>query len=262
MNPKITTAIVILLTQACALLAGTQRETIEKTFQMGPGGEIIVKNTNGPIVVESWSRNEVRVEVEKTAKASSHEQAKDALERLRVEFEHQANYLEIETIYPKVHSGFLGSLFGNDVELAVSYRLLVPKQARLSVSTVNGKVTIEEVDGMIRSKTTNGRIAIARSSGEVDAKATNGSIKVELLDVHQDQDMFFKTTNGSIDVTFPSDFHANIDARTTNGSVKIDFPIEIHGELSKKRVRGTINGGGGGVRLHTTNGTIHLRQGR
>jgi DUF4097 and DUF4098 domain-containing protein YvlB len=70
--------------------------------------------------------------------------------------------------------------------------------------------------------------------------------------------MTFRTTNGSIKVYFPENLRADVEAKTTNGSVRTDFPIEVRGKVSKRRLKGKINGGGGRIVLHTTNGGIKI----
>ena len=81
---------------------------------------------------------------------------------------------------------------------------------------------------------------------------------MEFLEFEENEDMTFRTTNGSIKVYFPESLRADVEARTTNGSVRTDFPIEVRGEFSKRRLKGKINGGGGRIVLHTTNGGIKI----
>ncbi len=243
---------------ATSLIAGTHREKFQETYSFEKGSELIVDNTNGSVYVESWDRNEVRIEAEKIVKARSRRQAEEIMERVRIEVKQGRNYLEIRTKYPKRRGGFWDSVFGNGVSISVKYRILVPNETNMDISTVNGKVGITDVAGNIRVKTTNGGIEVREGKGSVQAKTTNGGIDVELLEFEEDEDMNFRTTNGSIRVYFPENLRADIDARTTNGSVRTDFPIEVRGKFSKRRLKGKINGGGGRIVLHTTNGGIKI----
>lgn len=240
------------------LWAGTHREKFIETYKLEAGSELILDNTNGSVSIESWDKNEVRIEAEKMVRARNRRDAERIMERVRIEVEQRRNYLEIRTDYPKLKSGFWGSLFGDNVSISVSYRLLVPNELDMDIKTVNGKVDISEVAGKIRVKTTNGGIHVYEAEGSVDAKTTNGSIEVQLLKFSEDEDMSFRTTNGGIKVYFPEDLRADIEARTTNGSVRTDFPIEVRGNVSKRRLKGKINGGGGRIVLHTTNGGIRI----
>lgn len=241
-----------------SLLAGTHREKFQETYSFEKGSELLVDNTNGNVYVESWNRDEVRVEAEKVVKARSRRQAQEIMERVRIEVEQGRDYLEIRTKYPKRRGGFWDSLFGDGASISVKYRILVPNAADMDISTVNGKVGITDVAGNIRVKSTNGGIEVNDAKGTVEAKTTNGGIAVELLEFEEDEDMTFRTTNGSIKVYFPENLRADIEAKTTNGSVRTDFPIEVRGKISKRRLKGKINGGGGRIVLHTTNGGIKI----
>lgn len=241
-----------------SLIAGTHREKFQETYSFEKGSELILDNTNGSVFIESWDRSEVRVEAEKIVKARSRRDAEEIMERVKIEVEQGRNYLEIRTKYPKRRGGFWDSVFGKGVSISVKYRILVPNEANMDIATVNGKVGVTEVTGNIRVKTTNGSIEVYEAKGSVNAKTTNGGINVELLEFEEDEDMTFRTTNGSIKVYFPEKLRADVEAKTTNGSVRTDFPIEIRGEVSKRRLKGKINGGGGKIVLHTTNGGIRI----
>ncbi len=241
-----------------SLNAGTIREKYEETFKFKPGGQLILTNTNGSIIIESWDKEQIRVEAEKTVKASNRRTAEQIMEKIEIEIKHEDNFLEIKTHLPRRRGGFWDSVFGEGVNMSVRYRLYVPRELKLDIGTVNGGVDVSEVSGKIRVRSTNGHVHIYEAGGSVNAKTTNGGIEVELLEFDDDEDMSFKTTNGGIKVYFPANFHAYIDARTTNGSIKTDFPIKVRGEISKRRLRGSINSGGGNIDLHTTNGGIKI----
>ena len=40
--------------------------------------------------------------------------------------------------------------------------------------------------------------------------------------------------------------------------VESEFPLEVQGKFNRKRIRGTINGGGVSIDLHTVNGGISI----
>ncbi|MFQ6112771.1 MAG: DUF4097 domain-containing protein [bacterium] len=241
-----------------SLIGGTIREQFEKTFKFKQGGTLILENTNGSVAVESWSKEEVRVEAEKIVKAKSRRQAEEIMKKVRIDIKQDTDYLEIQTHIPRHRTGFWDSIFGGGTSISVTYYLKVPHELRLDISTVNGGVEMEQVGGEIRVKSTNGRIRLFETQGVVDAKTTNGSIEVDFRDFEENEDMSFKTTNGGIKLYLPENFRAYVNASTTNGSINTDFPIKVHGEISKRRLRGEISGGGGTVDLHTTNGSIRI----
>ncbi|MFQ5636478.1 MAG: DUF4097 domain-containing protein [bacterium] len=249
---------ITMLSLTGVLNGGTLKERFEKSYRLEKGGELILSNTNGSVFIESWQRNEVKVVAEKTVKSGDRRLAEKVMDEIKIDVDHDDNFLEIRTDLPKRRRGFWGSIFGDNLSISVKYKLIVPETLRLDIATVNGGITVTAVSGKLRLKSTNGRIRVRESGGSVHAKTTNGGIEVELKDFDEDEDMSFKTTNGGIVAYFPRDFRAYVNAKTTNGSIKTDFPIEVRGRISKRRLKGSIHGGGGKIELHTTNGSIKI----
>lgn len=258
-----TRALALAALLALAAAGGAAAETVEKTLQkdypLAAGGEVHVENTNGAIVVESWNRPEVRVRATKKVRAASAEAAAEAMERLRVRVETGSALLRISTARRDFDDGFLAWLRGQGVHASVSYHLTVPRGVRLVAETVNGAVTFDGVDGDFRASTTNGGIKVADARGRLDASTTNGSISADMAEVAPDADLEFGTTNGSVTISLPDDVRADLRLRTTNGGISVDLPVEVS-ERSRRRLDGTLNGGGGLLRVQTTNGSIKIRE--
>ena len=49
------------------------------------------------------------------------------------------------------------------------------------------------------------------------------------------------TGDGSVDLTLPDSFQANLDAHTNDGRISLGFPVTVDGIISKSEVRGKIN---------------------
>ena len=254
-NSAVGLAIVLVLTVVSGGTAATIEDTIGQTLAFAPGDRLEVTNTNGDIEVRTWDRNEIQIEARKRVKASSEERARTAFDDLRVKIDQTGSGVTIDTDYPKGPNGWWGN-----VSSSVHYEILIPRQADLDLETVNGKVTVTGVHGEIEVGTTNGGIEVEDSGGSVSARTTNGGIEVELQEVMPDENMTFRSTNGGITLTLPSQIAADISARTTNGSVQTDFPITVQGTFRKNRLDGSLNGGGADIELKTTNGSIRIRE--
>jgi hypothetical protein len=72
-------------------------------------------------------------------------------------------------------------------------------------------------------------------------------------------DWEIQTSDGSVEVALPTDLRANLDASTGDGQISIGLPVMVQGDLSKTNVHGTLNGGGPVLRIHTGDGSIHVR---
>lgn len=262
---------------ACAWTAAeaaTLTEQFQKTYSLKSGGGVELQNVNGAVTIEAWDQNEVRIEAEKKVKVDG-DKAREIMKQLQIEVSETAGGLRIVTRMPKRDGNLREWLSGDNVHVGVEYRIRVPRDARLGIENTNGKVTVtgtrgkadlettnggvvvDQAGGEIEIGTTNGSIEVTRSAGVVQASTTNGSIDVELDTAPDADQLSFSTTNGSITLQVPGNAGMTLDAAATNGRVSSDFEV-TSGRSDRRRLEGDVNGGGGKVRLRTTNGSIRI----
>jgi hypothetical protein len=258
MRTWIVTAAVLLATTAGA---AELSETIDRTFDVRAGANVVLSNVNGRITIGSWDQPRVRVVAIKEVEGDRDE-VKRALADLRVEMQPRDGGLVVATHYPKQESGIVslfGWLTGDHIDAEVRYDVTVPRSMNVDISNTNGAIHLSDVSGKLELDTTNGKIEVTRCAGSLDASTTNGSIHAELVRIAKGQPLRFETTNGRIEVTVPANVGAEVDASTTNGSISTDLPVATT-RTSSNSLRGTINGGGTQIRLRTTNGGIAIRK--
>jgi len=133
-------------------------------------------------------------------------------------------------------------------------------QRDVQASSGNGAVTVDNVGGPVRASTGNGDVSITAVQGPVNASSGNGDIQVSMDRLIGDDDLEFSSGNGTIELTVPADFSAEVEASTGNGRIVTDFPIRIIGRISPTRLRGTIGDGGRHLRMTTGNGAMEIRK--
>ena len=238
------------------------KEEFQKTLPLRKGGIFGLKNVNGSVTVETWSRNEVDIWAEKAVRGR-----RENLDRIKIEIDSGSGYVQVDTIFPKIRN-FRGR---------VNYEIKVPEDVDLETiksvngsvhiygpvgdvkaSSTNGNVNIREASGRLTLTTTNGSVKALDIEGEIHARSTNGSIHLEIDSVTDE--ITASSTNGGISLNIGSrNVDADLEARTTNGSVYVDFPVTIQGSLStKRRIEGRIGDGGPLISLKTTNGSIKI----
>ncbi len=67
-----------------------------------------------------------------------------------------------------------------------------------------------------------------------------------------------RTGDGSVDLSLPGDFQANIDASTGDGHISVGLPVTVEGTFSNSQLHGKMNGGGQSLTVHTGDGSIRL----
>lgn len=252
-------AIALIPVLSAPLAAATKTERVERLFSVPAGTSLSVSNVNGPVVVSSWDRPQIRLIAEKRVRAGSEAAAAEGLEKLKIVIEHRDGALHIHTRHPRRDDGgILHWLAGNDVNASVSYELTVPRHLDIDLETVNGAVNVAGVNGHLRLETVNGRIQVNESAGGIEASTVNGSIEAELRQVSS-REMSFGTVNGGVTIALPSSVRADLDVRTLNGSIESQLPVTTTAS-SRRHLRGQINGGGPSVEVRTTNGDVTIRR--
>ena len=264
-----------LLLATAAGASTTLKESFDRTVPLQAGSEVRLTNVNGAVTFEAWDRNEVQIHAEKQVKAGNAEDARKAMAQVKIDVAQGADGLRIDTKLPRRGDGVFEWLFGKQIN--VTYKVRVPRRAALDVETVNGGVQVTgtrgkahlettnggigvtDVQGNLTLETVNGGIDVRRSAGALRAESTNGHIDAELTDLPADSDLRLTSTNGGIDLRLPRDARLSIDAGTTNGRVHTDFAV-TGGQPGKRSLKGDINGGGGLLYAHTTNGSIDINE--
>jgi Toastrack DUF4097 len=233
-------------------LAGRASDEWTRTYQLAPGGELRIANTNGRIEIDGVDGNTVDVRAERIAKATTDGAAQDLLPRIKIEEEAKPDRIEIRT------GRMSGIMIGASVE--VRYHVRAPRTAKIRVTNTNGVITLTALAGDVEAHTTNGGVRGTDLSGAVDAETTNGGVNVDFATV--DHDVKLSTTNGGVTIGLPESAKANIVATCTNGGISVSgVKMEIS-EQSRRRVEGRMNGGGVSVELRTTNGGVRIRSRR
>jgi DUF4097 and DUF4098 domain-containing protein YvlB len=255
--------LVTLFLTSSSVFSYSLEETFKKRIPVSAGGLLSVDNSNGSVEVVSWDQDEVEIIAHKKVNASGKEDAQRMMEKLEIRVREDGSDIKVETVSPRKYGrsgGFFNWIFdGSTSSYSVSYELRVPRRFDVNLESTNGNVEAREIDGRIRMETTNGKINASGIRGMVRCSTTNGSIVVRLDQVTDNDEMTFKSTNGSIKLYLPESYSGFVDLKTTNGRIDSEFDItEKYDSDKRKRIRGMIGNGDGSVTCKTTNGGIDL----
>jgi hypothetical protein len=132
--------------------------------------------------------------------------------------------------------------------------------AEVRANTVNGGVTVRNASGPVRAATVNGGVDVNTAAGPVTAETVNGNVDARMTSLQGDDDMNFKTVNGSVSIYVPARFDANFRFDSVHGGINSDFPMTLSGRWGPRHASGTIGSGGRDLRVSTVNGSIELRK--
>ena len=294
---------------ASTLLAGCEvnlnteglsaRET--KTFKVAGLTEIDLNTFDGAIEIHSWDKPEVEVEIEKRAMDQS------LIDQIKVEATQQGDKIVLKVTGPS-RTDFGGVTIGVHISPTARLRVVVPRASNIVARSGDGSIRAEAIDGKIVLNTADGSVTATRLSGDIQVRSGDGSIRLDKvsgrLDLETDDGSIgfegkpsllrlktgdgsvraqidgdtvmtdnwdLTTGDGSITLTLPSAFNAELDAETSDGSVRSSHPLldderdeRRGGEGSddrreRRRVMRTKMGDGGKtLRLRTGDGTIRI----
>ncbi|HYL35294.1 MAG TPA: DUF4097 family beta strand repeat-containing protein [Bryobacteraceae bacterium] len=173
------------------------RQDFHSTHPLDPGGRVSVESFNGSIEVAGWEQNSVEVNGTKSASSRS------ALDEIKIDVSAAAGSVHIRAIRPPERFRNMG----------VHFSIRVPRQTLLElVSSSNGRIEVDDLEGNARLQTSNGAIRILRVKGDVEAQTSNGGVEAEGLSGGAN----LHTSNGSIRAETSG---GSFEAVTSNGSI-------------------------------------------
>jgi DUF4097 and DUF4098 domain-containing protein YvlB len=210
---------------------------IERSFELAPGGRLVVDTDRGSVTVTGTSGSDVRMVVTSSRG--------DLEEKLAFQYEESANEVRIEA--KKRGRSWLG---GWSFKGKLQFELEVPEQTQLDLETAGGAIEVRSIDAEVRLDTSGGPILATGIGGSVDADTSGGPISIEDVD----GDVKADTSGGNITV---ERVRGDVSADTSGGGIRIH---EASGDVEADTSGGSIDvrDAGGRVVADTSGGTIEV----
>lgn len=237
-----------------------------------------VRNHGGAVGVGvDSSRTDIGIDIFKFARGVDDAEAQTRLGLIQVTIQpaaDDASVLEITVQLPPP-SGTTRVRPGSGETSGVALRIKLPAGLILDLQTDGGGIGVAYNEGALTAVTDNGPIEVSDQTGDVDVTTANGGVEVDGATGNvrvrctnggilvratppADGTVDAEATNGPVGIRVPTNFAAALDLATTNGRIFADFTDFTVDNLvqTQKTATATLNGGGGTVRGHTTNGPV------
>ena len=182
--------------------------------------KVDVNIMGGSITVKSYPGKEVIVEARNSGSGNRGRRENDPNAQGMRRIDVPAGGLSVEEANNVVTVRMQRSHNG---ELMIS----VPADTSLTLRTMHGEIAVEGVKGEMDVNSMNGKLTLTNVSGSVLANTMNGEMKVTMDSVNGNKPLSFSSMNGTIDVTLPADFKANVKLRTDHGEIYSDFDFKL-----------------------------------
>jgi len=246
----------------CLLLSlNAAAQDFRKSYEIGQGGSISVRNVSGDVTVTGYEGSAVLV--------LGFKEGPDR-DRVSVEDNSAGNNVDVRARYPE----------NCDCNASIRFEVKVPRanykfdpissvsgdvevtgvSGDLQARSTSGNVTVRGVAGAVNARSTSGNVHVGEITGTVSGKSTSGNVEVEIAQLSGAGDMEFASTSGNVRVKMPGNLDADVRMSTTSGGLKTDFPLTIEEPErgSGHRAAGRVGGGSRNLRLSSTSGSVSL----
>jgi DUF4097 and DUF4098 domain-containing protein YvlB len=230
----------------------TDRQT--KTLKLGSDGELALGNVSGDIVITRSSGSEATVEIVKTARGRTADDARAMLGLVEVTVTERAGRAEVKTVYPQEQWRRDNR---RNVNVSVNYTVTAPAGTRVTASSVSGGIRVTDIKGDLSATSVSGAVRLANVGRIGSAKSVSGD--VEIVDTQVDGAVEAASVSGSVLLRKVN--ARRVDAGSVSGNVilqdvrsdrveahSVSGGIEYSGALAKTG-RYELNSHSGDVRL-------------
>ena len=214
----------ILSVPAAARAGQKETERIDRTAQIGAGGQLRLKNFSGHVTITGTSRGDVAIHATRRA-------TRDRLDHIKLEIQENGNDVTIDANHK---DSDWRDRDNNVVE--TDFDIELPVDSGIDVDVFSGDVTVKAVRGKQRVKTFSGDVHLAGGEQAVNAE----------------------TFSGNIDVQMPQGVSASVDFDSFSGELRTDVPM-VYRSSSRRRVRAEIGAGGTDYYFKTFSGDVRIK---
>jgi hypothetical protein len=152
-----------------------QTEHVTKTLRIGPDGTLDVQNISGDITVTRGGGAEVTLDILKTARARSVEDAREMLGLVSIDISERGGRAEVRTRYPNDEER-RGRR--RNINVNVTYRITAPVNAQIRAYSISGNVSVRDIRGEVSAESVSGNVTVANGGRTAAAKTVSGNVEV------------------------------------------------------------------------------------
>ena len=215
-------------------------------YPLTDGGRVEIVNGNGPIEVAAGPGGAVDITAVLEGRAMTEARAKEILSEFKIEESATPDHVRVATVRRNTGG-----------RLDVSFKVIMPANARLEMTGNNNRLTAAGLRGHVKAMVVNGPVELTEMRGTIDAAGVNASVSAKMAEITGP--IRLESTNGRIALEIPKTAKANLNARSVNGNITVTGLTIQEGTGRRIRtIESQLNGGGPEIDLRVTNGRISI----
>lgn len=203
-------------------------KTYSKSYSVDGNDKLQITNTYGKVTVNTWAKNEVKVDVQIKTYANDEDDAQKMLDNISITDSKENSLVSFKTNIERTNNNNGNNIFGswfsngkaNTRKSEINYTVYMPAKNQLQISNTYGNVILPELLGKVTLKVTYGALTSQQLTNP-DIRMVYGDAKISGM------------TDGDVSVTYGNLSLGTADklkARVTYGGMTIDR-LKSYGEL-------------------------------
>jgi DUF4097 and DUF4098 domain-containing protein YvlB len=220
-----------------------EKEEIRRSFRLAPGDRVEVSGINGAVKIETADTDTAEVYIVRSARR------REDLNFRRIKVEQTAEGLMVRRVRES-----------EEPNVKVRHRVVLrlPRRIELLAESINGGVTIGEIDGPVRLRSINGGAEVARATGYAEISSINGGVTMTIARLGE-RGVRANSINGGINLRFTEDLNADLDVSRFNGGVSAELAnVTVLNREKHSRFQARIGSGGIPITISQVNGGVSL----
>jgi hypothetical protein len=195
-----------------------KKRTISKSYNVGPEDKLSIENSFGNVVVTTWDKNEIQVEVEIGVRAPSEEKAQQMMNLIDVRDNQNGHDINFKTNIGHMSGKDNWNKNENTRKFYIDYKVVMPSKNPLRIENSFGKINIPNFEGSTSLTSKFGELTTGKLPSAAMIHVEFGKADIGWLN---NADVVFKfngnsqvagiSGNSKVDVQFCSNVEITID---------------------------------------------------
>jgi DUF4097 and DUF4098 domain-containing protein YvlB len=212
----------------------TATRTDRFTAVLGSRAAVRIENVSGDIVVTPGRSLAVTVTV--AVSAPTQKRADEMLAKTVIVQSQDEDRYALETRWPNSRTRWGGRgqrapyVWCEDCRITARYEVTLPAGVTARLGTVNGGVSVKDVDAELDLSSVNGNVLATGARRSLKAHTVNGRVEASAAVLPSRASWDCRTVNGAVVLTFPKDSKFDLSARVMSGAISSTFALPPQAE--------------------------------
>ena len=223
----------------------TEREEINKTYELSPGARVELSVISGSVDVETTNGNTAEVHIVRMGETRAD------LDCYTIGIEHTPSSLIMR--HRQERTGEC-----QNIRSKQKVTLRLPRNVDLKLNAISGPVTVGEIDGTLRLSGISGRVEVAQARGFSEISGISGVLSISISQLSE-RGIQISGISGRVELRLANELNADLNVSGINGDVNAAAPNVSLNKVGHSKFAGRVGSGGSVISVSGISGSVTFR---